>query len=743
MNYTSLQQVFAKLFCAGSFAALATIAVAQTVPSMTIEIHNNSDNYNIYPVLSTGAHETDTWLQAIFKIPKSQLGDHPYPNPKTFRLYLNPTGTGIPPHSSVALKLPLYTQLVPTNQVDPALPGQYIDWWDGGRVSIYAGPASDSVPPQSLMDAYSNRPSQTLVAPVAGAVVPTCATCQRDPEIFSDSDGELPSNDPAQIIEYTLGAIDLTQDPYKLDVKNVDYDVSYVDNAFLPAAIEPYNNPVVGWIGTTQTIDSFKTALDAFLATSPYKGWPQYVDNGGQKVLKVPSALHIMQDQVNLTPAPPWAPVENMKTLWQTCTTGGVVPNDKEVLCKDIKDVYALFTANFKNYIDNYRTSFGGKCDQEKGPEPASLDDAAMLAQVYGWGPFNKNCDADANLLEDTPGYNENNYAGYQAVKAEFDELNYWPSGEFNPYVQLIHGQQYLNAKYVYAYSVDDAVGNMQTTGEGLIIAVGGSGGLPNPDPATSPIHITFGYSSADRVRFLKYGVCTDTPDRDINPNFASFDLSANQLSNCTISVIDNNNLIYKFKVTKRPPYGPRPEGSDPHDKSMIDCSDNMDAGAFAWCSNIYGFTVSSLNAHSKEDDYITTPAPAQLAAPAPEPRTKLSAEVARVFEHGRETSVKLMIRNTGNTEIDSAVINHVRIRTIDGYGRARLLSSAPICIDKLSPGESAWVALRVEISDGVRRLMLTETGTVVSNAKPSAFKLSQTILNSRKIRRSHRHRFR
>ena len=50
-------------------------------------------------------------------------------------------------------------------------------------------------------------------------------------------------------------------DAYTLDVKNVDYDVSYVDNVYLPAAIEPYNNPVVGWIGTIQEIDPFKNAL--------------------------------------------------------------------------------------------------------------------------------------------------------------------------------------------------------------------------------------------------------------------------------------------------------------------------------------------------------------------------------------------------------------------------------------------------------------------------------------------------
>ncbi len=328
----------------------------QTVPSMTIEIHNSSSRYSIYPVLSTGGHfPTDTWMQAAFKVPKSALGDNPYPTPNTFRLYFNPTGAGIPPNSSITVTLPLYTQLVPTDQVNPKLPDQYVDWWNGGRISIYASLASDASPPKALIADYTARPSQKLLIPVAGAAVPACSACQQAPQIFEDTDGELPSNDPAQLTEYTLGAINLTKDPYTLNVKNVDYDVSYVDNVFLPAAMEPYNNPVVGWIGTTEEIDPFKAALQKFLATPAFEGWPQYVDNENETVLKIPSALHILEDQANLTPAPPWAPIENMKTLWSQCTAGGTDP-----ICSDIRDVRDLFAANFANYINNYRTAFAG-----------------------------------------------------------------------------------------------------------------------------------------------------------------------------------------------------------------------------------------------------------------------------------------------------------------------------------------------------------------------------------------------
>lgn len=594
------------------FLACGRIGTAQTVPTMTIEIHNDSDRYSIYPVLSTGGHLIDTWMQAAFKVPKSQLADKPYPTPNTFRLYFNPTGTGIPPHSSITVTLPLYTQLVSSDQVNPKLPDQYVDWWNGGRISLYASLYSDGAPPKALVVDYTARPSQKPLNPVAAAAVPTCPACQQPLEIFEDTGGELPANDPFQITEYTLGAIDLTKDPYTLDVKNVDYDLSYVDNAYLPAAMEPYNNPVVGWIGTIQGIDPFKAALQKFLTAPEFTGWPQFVDDQGETILKIPSALHIMLDQANLTPPPPWAPIEQMKTLWMSCAAGGTEP-----ICSNIRDLRDLFAANYTNYSNNYRSAFSDVCDQTKGPEPATLDEAAMLAQVYGWGPFNKNCTADTNLLENTPEYQENNYLKYQSVKAEFDALNYWPTGEFNPYVKLIHDPQYLNAQYVYAYSVDDAVGNMQTTGEGLIIAVGGTAGLPNPNPATAPIHVPFGWAATDAVRFVKYGVCTNTPDQDVNPNFTSFDLSANQLSSCTLSFIDNQNPanLYFFKIKNQPPYPSRPPDGQPIpavNKTMIDCSGNTQFITDTWCANIFGYTQAVLGQHKKEDDYISVPAPAQ-----------------------------------------------------------------------------------------------------------------------------------
>ena len=67
---------------------------------------------------------------------------------------------------------------------------------------------------------------------------------------FYSDDADLPKNDPTQLLEYTLGArIALpvsnpnTDPPNTLDLRNVDFDVSYVNIAYLPAAMGPVDNP--------------------------------------------------------------------------------------------------------------------------------------------------------------------------------------------------------------------------------------------------------------------------------------------------------------------------------------------------------------------------------------------------------------------------------------------------------------------------------------------------------------------
>jgi hypothetical protein len=583
----------------------ATKVAAQSVPLMTIKIYNNSETSNIYPVLTTGTSGSSLWLQAWFKVPKGEMGDKPYPKLHAFRIYINPTGDGIPPGGAVTIEVPLLTQLVATDKVDPKQTDQYIDWWGGGRVELFEAPNADHKPPAALTALLTTRSSQKPVSPIASASLPRCPDCAQPLAIYTDTDQFKP-NEPSQLIEYTLGAINQDKDPFELNPHNVDFDVSYVDAAYLPAAMAPYNTVLpaiaqVGYVGTPQSIEAFRKALTKFVADdSPYRGWPQFIDNQKNKILKLPSLLHVMAGDSDMAPGP-WPPVDKLRANWLAC-----LPNNPSATCQNILAVRQLFADNYTNY----RTVFPTKCDTKQ--KPVELTEDLMISHVYGFTPFGDHCPADANLLEKTPGYATNNSEKFHAIKKIFDDLQY-KDAEFDPYVVLIHGKDYVAAPNVYAYSVDDAVGNMQADGTGFIIAVAGTKGLPNPNPAEPPVNVNFGFAKTDKVRFEKYGICTPTPDQAVNPDYASFGLTvqAKNLAQCPLSLIDNQGSLYTFKLKSGPPY-PYHDDFAPDTHAPIDCSDNKpDTPGARWCQGIYAHSTKPVS-RGPDTSYVILGAPAQ-----------------------------------------------------------------------------------------------------------------------------------
>jgi hypothetical protein len=104
-----------------------------------------------------------------------------------------------------------------------------------------------------------------------------------------------------------------------------------------------------------------------------------------------------------------------------------------------------------------------------------------------------------------------------------------------------------------YAYSVDDALGNVQADGQGFIVDVGSTINLENSQPCSAPIQISLGYSVNDTIRFTQYAICGTTADRirTINPAFPAFVISSNNPANCPIYVWDNKATpqLYTFTV--------------------------------------------------------------------------------------------------------------------------------------------------------------------------------------------------
>jgi hypothetical protein len=302
---------------------------------------------------------------------------------------------------------------------------------------------------------------------------------------------------------------------------------------------------------------------------------------------KIPSALEILALDVgndpkndpkfdghwldpkrsHFLPNPPnSAPIKRLVNAWQGCQRNG----DTDAFCVNINAATNLLLTNFDNYVANYKNNLPDwNCNTADFPSPhpidrAHLTDLQILRHLYGWTPFNEHCGAKANLLERTPGYDKDQPLNYQAVKNKFDLLQYWKDvtngdyGVFHPYVALIHGPTFLNSPFTYAYSVDDAVGNVLTDGDGIIVAVGGLRNLPNPDHFTPDVHIDFAYKSLSNGNtFDYYGRCTKNPKTPVNPNFSSFSVPVGitqKLTDCVVSLKDNKGRIYLLQVSPQYP---------------------------------------------------------------------------------------------------------------------------------------------------------------------------------------------
>lgn len=645
-------------------------------PNMTIVIYNNSTDFNIYPVLFAGAPSaTDQWMQACFKVPANQIeptDNFPYPRASQYRMYINCCAAGengIPPNGgSVTITLPFYSPLV--QPIVPKGTAQFIDWWQGGGINVFRGPSTSATPPTILQNHWTDDKNRG-VTPQSNP--PTCTGTGCSLHFFV-SPASIANWEPQQLIEYTLGAAPQDKqrvnasDPFYLWVPdNVDYDVSNVNYAYMPAAIEPYGNSLIGtccaigWVGSTATIDEVKGAVNTWLGGSLGTGWPVYVDQSSTANPKatvpgkVPSALEIFlnynsfNNTSNYMPAPSQsAPIIRMKALWEDCTNLG----KKYDICGKIKDVTALFQANYDHYANTFATNKKKWTDVWKcTAPPVTLSEQLMLAHLYGWGPFNADsgCLANVNLLEQTPGYTVPSAPHYYPdVKAEYDQLQYWFNvlngqygqwtnsaapdyGQFDPYVALVHGEMpYMDAPYTYAYSVDDAVGNMQTDGTGLIIAVGGPGNLPNDNHVTPEVQFTFGYKSAydGGITFNQYGRCIAAPNTETVSFFTTFVVpegvegESNSVENCQITMVDSKNRPYTFKLKGFPADFPKPVVGQMNwpnaqqiaviNKQFIDCSGNSNPDVLmSWCQNIFTYQKKDLsNPHLPTNYYVILGAP-------------------------------------------------------------------------------------------------------------------------------------
>lgn len=571
-------------------ASQVTAQAAPPTYTYALKIYNNSDRYNIYPVIATPTNDADEWLQGGFQVPQDQIKTLTYGHKMVYRIYINPK-TGIPPHGSVTITLPLFSQLAATP--DPTKPDQYIDWWNGGRVYIYDARALRRVPPPALAKDYADD-QPNLVTPLTPG--PSCAGCADPfPPIFKSAVA-LPGNDPAQLTEYTLDGLDKGSEKtgkfYRLVPDTVDYDISYVDHVYLPAAMGPVANPDIGYIGSISSIEPFRKTMQKFLDV--YDGWPEYLDPlTGKSFLRIPGTYNafVLPNSSQPVAKPeittPGTAITNLETLWTGCTSSGKAGT----ICDKIRTVNAFFLTNYANYKTLVAE---GKCTPPKTP-PDQPPLKELLAHVYGWVPWNAYCQggAAANDLSLLP--------NFRAVHKTYIALQYEkPLGTFNPYVNLVHGSDFLDMPGSYAFSIDDDVGNMLVAGKGIIIAIGGSAGLENDVQYDKKklVNVTLGDPKPlARPAWSQYGFCNGEPKRDIKT--LNIQITSVHYP-CTIALTDAASRKYVFTL-QEPPYPPLNQMSS---TPITNCSAPGD-----WCSFLFAYTE-----HEPEtSNYVVARAPQPL----------------------------------------------------------------------------------------------------------------------------------
>ncbi|MBX3734199.1 MAG: hypothetical protein KF791_16610 [Verrucomicrobiae bacterium] len=270
----------------------AADADGNAIPVKTLTIQNNAP-VTLFPILRDGNEATTT------NVPPIGLYDPYDPVETEYRGYIGYQGTdgqfyfGLPGGKSITIRIPLV-------------------FWNGARMGI--------VTDGRYLTPGAGEPNPLHFDPNSQRVI--AAAAPGDPAVAATSDPQTngvvmwyragllaPALDsPDQLVEWTirdrnyLGNPQITartggQIPDSERVTLINYDVSYVDNMFLPAAMEALDVPVpappppfdqnrgpYGWIGSTNSSGELQAKIQAFTASSNLllgtyfgtNGWPVY-----------------------------------------------------------------------------------------------------------------------------------------------------------------------------------------------------------------------------------------------------------------------------------------------------------------------------------------------------------------------------------------------------------------------------------------------------------------------------------
>lgn len=561
-----------------------------------IRIHNNTPG-KIWVVIQGSRQLTDAlnctvaekgggdaWMQAA--LGKS---DNCFRVDKNYYIFVN-SGRGIPKDGFVSVDLPWWSKRT------KGAADRYIDWWRGGRVIIF----DDK---NALDEVYAKLRDKSQVAFADGSPRPVCNEgkkgndCNRL-EIFQVTpDAEIDPHLPFQLNEFTFADVSKVTDNGKKGGEFIDfnqnYNVSNVDQVYLPLAIEPVRKPAdVGFMGTTRSVPNFRKQLAAFAGTDgdPSKPvWPVYnnpVVNGKKLYpnagIRVPSAQSALAFYMSpfvfpdgrtptIVPQDPPKLIKDMIEQWSDCTAADPKSCSKSQ-SQYYKSVDAVFLNNYRKYSRNCNTMPDFMKPVSNDPPRPKL--MTYLTFIYGWVPFNVSCpNEELPVVEDVPP-GSRSVIDYFQMQYNYEEPSVKKSQRFNPYTQLIHDDVDAGglSASAYAFSIDDHASFLSNSGGstpgGLIFAVGGSKGLRNGKPHAPPVPAFYQWynfsvglgAPAEGAPFWKsYGICADAADTlfptesksgwvlGVDPALAKI----NSRDPCPITLQDSENRNYQFVIRK------------------------------------------------------------------------------------------------------------------------------------------------------------------------------------------------
>jgi hypothetical protein len=607
-----------------------TVSSFPATCTKTITIYNNHD-FPIYPVIQGTLEQGpgvgnctkgDRWLQAAFGNTKECFAQV-----FNYLVYVNGI-TGIPKGEHATINIPWWSKRAETPN-DPN-PDVYIDWWNGARIYIFddQDAVNDSYvidktrpvifTPTSLKPSCDQTDSQSICQ--STIAYQTCAAAPDGKNPCIPGTNAIKGETPQQLNEYTLASVDPV---LGLTNWNVNYNVSNVDQVYLPIAIEPMvnadrskNNPTntTGYLGTTLKVGVVRKRLMDFTGATGSSHdpqnptmWPIYTvqkDKTGALLypmagIRVPGAANVFTflaqpSNKALTPSPNCAApgciptmsnsnwtgtalVDGMISQWMACTVSPT-PACRETELPFYADVNQAFQSNYAQY----KAICGSGIPAWLAPQGTSnLPNLyAFLQFVYGWVPFQS---IGCALTELPTGTIPREYIRLQD---NFQEERGLPpaTGQaiFNPYAQLVHAAPPsvsfgLDAA-AYAYSIDDQSSFLSEPGVGLIFAVGGEVGLPDPHkhifpPPLDPEHdiqvILGAPNLVMRPAWQAYALCPADPNAVPTITFPNppTDPNGGQRFSvptdnpkiwrkpCYLTISDAANRVYQIEVTKKLPW--------------------------------------------------------------------------------------------------------------------------------------------------------------------------------------------